>query len=132
MPRQIRIAVGGISLTAELEDSVTAQRVWDALPFRSAVNRWGEEIYFSVPVDVDLEAGARQDVRVGELGFWPPGGAFCVFFGPTPVSIGEQPRAYSAVNVFGRVIGDATVLTAVRDGAIVNVCRGEASSGPER
>jgi len=123
MTKMIRISVAEVNITAELSDSETAQRVWDALPFRAAANRWGEEIYISVPVDMGLEDGARQDVCVGDLGFWPPGAAFCVFFGPTPVSSGDAPRAYSPVNVFGRVVGDATVLTTVRDGALVEVCR---------
>ena len=68
---------------------------------------------------------ARTEVEVGELGYWPVGRAFCIFFGPTPVSTGNQPRAYSPVNILGRVLGDATRLRSVRAGTSVSVTRGQ-------
>ena len=103
-------------MLAQLDESVTASTVWAALPLESVANRWGDEVYFSVPVRLPEESGARQDMLVGELGYWPVGAAFCVFFGPTPVSDGPAPRAYSNVNPFGYVLGDSSVLRDVRDG----------------
>jgi len=119
------ISVEHISLLAELNESLTAQKIWDALPIEGRANTWGDEIYFEIPVVLEQEPDARADVEVGELGYWPVGQAFCIFFGPTPVSSGNQPRAASPVNVFGRIVGDATVLRSVQDGARVRITRAE-------
>ncbi len=96
----------------------TAKAILNALPFESRVNRWGDEIYFTIPVDSKPE-NATTDVDVGDVAYWPPGKALCIFFGPTPVSEGEKPKPASPVNVVGKVKGDATVLRAARDGAAV-------------
>ena len=74
-----------------------------------------------IPVAVEAEEDARADVAVGELAYWPMGSAFCIFFGPTPVSTGTEPRAYSPVNVFGRIEGDTAVLRSVPDGPPIRV-----------
>jgi hypothetical protein len=118
---RIRIAAGGITITAELNDSPTAQAIWDALPITAKGNRWGEEIYFAIPVSEKLAPDARADVAVGELGYWPPGEAFCIFFGRTPASTGPAPRAASPVNPVGHVVGDATILQKVRDGETITL-----------
>jgi hypothetical protein len=121
MGQPIRITAGTVTLAAELNDSPSAAAIPAALPIRSRGNRWGDEIYFSIPVRQKLAGNARADMQVGELGYWPPGEAFCIFFGRTPASIDERPRAASAVNPIGRVLGDATALQAVPDGAEVIV-----------
>jgi uncharacterized protein len=118
---RIRIQVGELTLAAELNDSPTAQQVWDALPFEGRANTWGDEIYFGIPVDLEEAADAQAEVDVGTLAYWPPGKAFCVFFGPTPVSSGAQPCAASPVNVFGQVSGDVTTLRQIPPGATVKV-----------
>jgi hypothetical protein len=123
MIRHIEIVAGGITVEAQLNETQTAEAVWDALPIERAANTWGDEIYFSTSLTLELEAG-QEIVEVGDLGYWPPGKALCVFFGPTPASQGEEIRPASAVTVFGRVMGDATVLKAVQDGAQVVVRRG--------
>ncbi|MFC2098298.1 cyclophilin-like fold protein [Bacteroidota bacterium] len=119
--KKIIIKSGDIKLHAELNDSETAKAVWDILPLEGVANVWGDEIYFTIPLHVDQEADARQEVEVGTLAFWPAGDAFCIFFGPTPVSITNKPRAYSPVNVFGKILGDATILKQVSDGEQVMV-----------
>ena len=106
---RIRIAVGEVALEAELNDSATAAKIGAALPIRSSFNTWGDEIYFSIPVDAELEDGAQEVVEVGDLGYWPPGSAFCIFFGLTPVSEPGRIMPASAVNVIGKVAGDATL-----------------------
>jgi uncharacterized protein len=121
MNRGIQIDVGKVSVRAELDESGTASAIWAALPLESTASRWGDEVYFAIPVRLAEEPGARQDMRVGELGYWPVGAAFCVFFGPTPVSDGAGPRAYSKVNPFGQVVDDASVLGSVQDGDSVVV-----------
>ena len=118
---KITITAGDVALEAELNDSQTANRVFENLPLEGRANVWGEEIYFEIPLELPAEPDARANVAVGELGYWPTGQAFCIFFGPTPVSTGDQPRAYSPVNVFGRVNGDAKQFLAVEAGAIVRV-----------
>jgi hypothetical protein len=119
----ITISTEGISLSAELNDSPTARRIWEALPIEGRASTWGDEIYFEIPVVVKQEPDARAEVEVGELGYWPVGHAFCIFFGPTPASADERPRAYSPVNILGHVVGDATRLRAVRSGAAVRLAR---------
>ena len=119
----IVISSGELTLQAELNESPTAQEIWKKLPLEGRANAWGDEIYFEVPVVMDQEPDARAEVEVGELGYWPVGRAFCIFFGPTPVSTDERPRAYSPVNVIGRVQGDARLFKLVRDGDLVRIDR---------
>lgn len=121
MIRPILIVAGDVELRAELNDSDAAQAIYDSLPIVASGNRWGEEIYFEIPVDQPLTENATAEVAVGDLGYWPPGKAFCIFFGRTPVSTSNQPRAASSVNPVGRVLGDATALSAVPDGATVRI-----------
>jgi hypothetical protein len=90
--------------------------IWEALPIEGKANLWGEEIYFSIPVKTSQEKGARDVVSSGELGYWPPGHAFCIFFGPTPASRGDEIRAASAVNIIGKVLSDAKVFLKAKDG----------------
>lgn len=125
MLRRITITAGSVKREAELNESPTAQAIWNALPITGEANTWGDEIYFEIPVKAGQEPDARQDVEVGELGYWPIGHAFCIFFGPTPVSTGSKPRAYSPVNVVGRVLGDATAFRQVADGEKVTLNRAE-------
>jgi hypothetical protein len=118
---KISIQTGDISLIAELNDSETANSILKLLPITGTANVWGDEIYFSIPLHIQESAVARQEVEVGDLGYWPAGNAFCIFFGPTPVSTNQNPKAYSPVNVFGRIKGDATVLKKVANGDEVKV-----------
>jgi len=118
---KIQIEMDGITMTALLNDSVTADRIAEALPLEGKANIWGQEIYFSTPLEIELAEDAVAEVEVGTLAYWPTGNAVCIFFGPTPVSDNEMPRAYSPVNIFGEIDGDATVLTAVPDGAQVKI-----------
>ena len=106
---RIRIQVGEVALEAELNDTATAAKIGEALPVRSSFNTWGDEIYFSIPVDAELDDSAREVVEIGDLGYWPPGNAFCIFFGLTPVSEPGRIMPASAVNVVGKVSGDATL-----------------------
>ena len=104
---KIRIKIGSLSMDAELNDTATAKKVADALPITASFSTWGDEIYFSIPVDAPLEDSAKEVVEMGDLGYWPTGKAFCIFFGPTPVSRPGQIVPASAVNIIGEVSGDA-------------------------
>ena len=119
MGKKIRILVSDLKVEAELNESKTAQLIWEALPIEAKANLWGEEIYFTIPVETRLETGSREVVSTGELGYWPTGHAFCIFFGPTPASRGDEIRAASAVNVIGKVLGDPKVFLKVKDGVKV-------------
>jgi len=123
--RKIRIMAGEVSATAALFENATADAIWDALPIEAQVNTWGEEIYFGIPVHLDIAEDARETVDMGHLGYWPSGHAFCIFFGKTPVSRGDEIRPASAVNVFGQVEGDATVFTDITDGNSIRVEKAE-------
>ena len=113
MPHPIRICVGDVELDAELNDSETAAKILDVLPLDCAYNTWGDEIYFSIPVQAGPE-DPQETVALNDLGFWPPGTAFCIFYGATPASQGDEIRPASPVNPIGRVLGDATVLKSVQ------------------
>ena len=122
MERQIRIKAGSVIVVAELYNTKTAEAIWQVLPLSSNVNTWGEEIYFSIPVKIGLESG-QEIVDFGDLGYWPPGSAFCIFFGQTPMSNKDEIRAASAVDIFGKVVNDAKVLKDVKDGEEIVVER---------
>ncbi len=122
MARSIRITAGQVVATAELNDSKTAAAIWEALPIEAKADTWGDEIYFGIPVRAEADA-AKEVVALGDLAFWPPGHAFCIFFGPTPASRGDEIRPASPVNVVGRVHGDATVFKKVRAGTRVTLER---------
>ena len=123
MPRQIIITSGSVRAAATLNDGPTAQLIWEALPIKGRANTWGDEIYFDVPVFLESSGDAREAVAVGELGYWPNGNAFCIFFGPTPMSRGEEVRPASAVTVFGNIIGDSAVLRRAGTGAEIVIER---------
>jgi hypothetical protein len=117
MPR-IKITAGDVVAFAELNETATAQAIWNALPIEAQANTWGDEIYFSIPVYMG-EENAQEIVEKGDLGYWPVGNAFCIFFGRTPVSRGDEIRPASPVNVFGHLEGDPTIFKRVHSGEIV-------------
>ena len=122
MEKVIKIKIDSFELEAILNNSRTAEAIWEVLPIVARANTWGDGIYFSIPVHLELEDG-QELVEKGDLGYWPTGNAFCIFFGPTPLSRGTEIRPASAVTIFGKVVGDATGLKSVRTGAEVNVER---------
>jgi len=119
---RIKITARDQVFYASLLDTPTAQAITNALPFQSTANTWGDEIYFQVPAQSDLEPGAKARVDVGDLAYWPSMPAFCIFFGPTPVSNDGTPVAASKVNVFGKLEKVALdLLRSVKDGEGVTV-----------
>lgn len=120
MVKLIRIQAGTVEMSAELNDSKMSQSIWEALPITGNANRWGDEIYFSIPLKLGTEDG-KEVVAIGDLAYWAPGNAFCIFFGPTPASHGEEVRPASEVSVFGKIIGDATQFKQVRSGNPINI-----------
>ena len=126
--RTIRITAGDVSATAALDGSKTADAVWKALPIEAKASTWGDEIYFDIGLGIKAES-PREVVGMGDLGYWPPGSAFCIFFGRTPASTGDEIRPASAVNVFGRVDGDSTVFKKVRAGTRVKLERADTKEG---
>ncbi len=121
-PRRIVIETAGVTVTAELNGTATADALWQALPLSARVQTWGDEIYFSIPVSAD-EEDAQETVELGAVGYWPPGNALCLFFGRTPASRGDEIRPASAVNVLGMIEGDPTTLKAAPSGAPISVRR---------
>ncbi|MCX5861509.1 MAG: cyclophilin-like fold protein [Deltaproteobacteria bacterium] len=103
---KIKISIGKMSMAAELNDTLTARKVFAALPLTAFFNTWGEEIYFTIPVESTLDDSAKSVVEIGDLGYWPTGAAFCIFFGLTPMSSPGEIVPASAVNIIGKVLGD--------------------------
>ena len=119
---KLTIQVESGTLEAELFDTPSGQAIYNALPIDGSAQLWGDEIYFSIPVESPLEDNARDLVEVGDLGYWPLGKAFCIFFGPTPMSDeGGPPRAASSVNLVGKVSGDLNSFRSVGDGTKVEL-----------
>ena len=122
MKRKIKITVGKLELEAWLNETKTAAKVFEALPITSTVNTWGDEIYFTIPVDAKSE-DAKELVNLGDIGYWPPGKAMCIFFGKTPISRGDEIRPASPVNIMGKVEGDYKLLRKVKEGEEIIIRR---------
>jgi len=122
--KKITITVEDIKIRAELNDSETAQKIWKALPIKGNTNTWGDEIYFSIAVEAPLE-NAKEVVSEGDLGYWPPGSAFCIFFGLTPASQGNEIRPASPVNIFGKIIENPKIFKKFRSGAKIIIKKSE-------
>lgn len=120
---KIRIEAGQVIVDATLNDTETARELFDALPLEASAMTWGDEIYFEIPVSRTLDRSARELVEMGDLGYWPTGRAFCIFFGPTPMSGPGEIRPASAVNILGRVEGDPLVFKKVPAGTIIKLSR---------
>jgi uncharacterized protein len=110
---KIMIEIGKLTVPAQLNGSSTAKKIYEALPISGNFSTWGDEIYFTIPVDAGLDESARKEVLLGDLGYWPTGKAFCIFFGPTPISRSGKIIPASAVNIVGKVLGDPTALRTV-------------------
>lgn len=129
----LEITIGDIALEVELLENETAAALLEALPFSSRASTWGEEVYFSVPVKVELEeAFAKEVVQVGDVAYWPEGPALCLFFGPTPISSPGEIRPASPVTMVGRMLGDPLVLRRVKGGEEVRVKEGRKTSPSQR
>jgi len=115
MGKKIFIEVSGKTLTAELNETRTAELFSDTLPSRIIMQRWGDEYYGDIGLSVEPSEDARAEMEIGELAIWPDGRALCIFFGPTPSSVDEKPRAISPVNPVGRVLGDVSFLKGLAD-----------------
>lgn len=122
--RKVTMTIGDQTLEAELFDTPTADAIYEAAPFESSANTWGDEVYFSTPVKADLESDAREVMELGDMAYWPPANAIAIGYGRTPASQGDEIRLASACNVWGRALGDPKALKAVRGGASVKVEKG--------
>ncbi len=124
MANRVKITAGETVVHATLNDTETARKICEALPLEARGQTWGDEIYFGIPVDCGGE-NPQPTVDAGDLAYWEPGSAFCVFFGPTPMSVGNEIVPADPVTIFGKIDGDATVLRAFRGGAKVRVEKAE-------
>jgi hypothetical protein len=123
LPNKIRITVGSVQLDAELKPTKTAQEVYAALPVESPVNTWGEEFYCKLAGVKDHRETATNHVKVGDVAFWGAGQVLAIFFGRTPMSMGQDPVPADRVNVIGHILGDASVLRRVMDVPTIRIER---------
>lgn len=115
---KIKITSGNIHAVAELKNTDTAKAVYNALPIEGSANKWGNEIYFPIPVNLEAEPEAKEVVDDGDVAYWPEGSCFCIFWGKTPASKGNEIRAASKVNVFGK-LKDAKIFSNVKNGDLI-------------
>lgn len=122
MNKDIKIISKNFEFLVELNDSNTSQEIIKKLPIVSRANRWGDEIYFQIPVYSELENGI-EILDTGSVAYWPPGNAFCIFFGKTPASTGDKPQAASPVTVIGKIIDNKSLsdLKKISDGDIIEL-----------
>lgn len=123
--RKLKMTIGSVIIHAELFDTPTADAIYEAAPFTSLAMTWGDEVYFTTPVNQPREPDARALVEVGELAFWNDGDAIAICYGPTPISQGDEIRLASPSNFWGRALDDVAQLSAVADGAPVTVERAD-------
>lgn len=121
MPQKIRIIVGPVVVPAELADTDCARAIASTLPIEAVPNEWGDEFYFTIPVKLPLDATATGKVRVGDIGYWPPGSALAIFFGRTPMSTGPDPVPASEVNLVGRITSDASMLKKAKGASSIRI-----------
>ena len=121
MAQKIKIFCNDIETETELENTPTAKAIYKMLPIDGAANRWGDEVYFVIPLRLELEKDATEVVEKGDIAYWPEGCCFCIFFGKTPDSTETDIRAASKVNIFGKIRGDSTVFSNVKNGDLVIV-----------
>ena len=124
MPTRIKITIGEVTVKADLSETTCAQAITNILPIEVRPNTWGDEFYFTIPVSMPLDKTATTKVAVGDIGFWPPGNALAIFFGPTPMSTGPEPVPASEVNLVGKIIGDATILRKAKGASKIKIDRG--------
>ncbi len=110
---RIKITLGDLILEADFYDNSTAKAIFETLPLEKPYNTWGDEIYFVIPLECEVENG-REIVELGDIAYWPPGNAFCLFYGKTPASTDDRPRAASEVTLIGKIDGDATQLKSAK------------------
>lgn len=122
MPKKIKIQISSLEVLAELNDSETAEKIWKNLPIERKGEFWGDEIYFDTGLSMDSE-DPKELVNEGDIGYWPPGNAFCIFYGPTPASRPGEIRPYSPVNIIGKITGDAKIFKTVTDLSKIRVER---------
>ena len=121
--KKIKITIKDIVLYGELYDTETARAIARMLPFDGSPEEWGDEFYFEIPVEMPLDKSATTKVKVGDIGYWPPGNALAIFFGPTPISKGFDPVPASDVNLVGKIVGDATLLSRAKGARTINIER---------
>ena len=121
MARSLKIRGEEVEITVEVVAGPTAEALWEILPLESRASLWGEEIYFPIPLSVEGEPDAREEVEVGTVAYWPPGDALCLFFGPTPASTDDNPRAASPVTVVGEVVNGIEDCRRVSSGELLRV-----------
>ena len=115
--KTINILAGKLDIKVQLNETKTAKELFGILPISSNVNRWGDEIYFSIPLKANIENGV-EEVDIGTVAFWPPGSALCIFFGKTPASQSDKPQAASPVTIIGNIVNMEIIkeLKEIRDG----------------
>ena len=122
--RKISFTSGSITIDGILNETETAKKIWSSLQLDSSVNTQGDEIYFSVQVDNELE-NSQEIVDLGDIGFWPPGNAICLFFGPTPISSEGEISPASSVNIVGKIIGNLEELKLIKSASKISVVKSD-------
>jgi len=121
MPTNIKITVKDVTVEVQLNDTACAKAIAQRLPLEASPHEWGDEFYFEIPVKSELDETATSSVKAGDIGYWPPGRAVAIFFGPTPLSKGTDPIPASEVNVVGKITSDVSVLKKAKRASMIKL-----------
>lgn len=115
--KKINIFINNQKFEAELNDTKTAEKIYQVLPIETEGNFWGNEIYFEIPLEMENE-NPTEDLKVGDLGYWPEGNSFCIFYGRTPASTNDKPKPASLVTIIGKIKGNLEELKNLKEAKV--------------
>jgi hypothetical protein len=119
--KKIKIISGSVEILAEVLNTPTADIIFNCLPIKSSANTWGDEIYFSAPVQVEHEPEAKDIIEPGEIAFWVEGSCIAIGFGPTPISQGNEIRLAAKTNIWAITKDNVKKLSSVNAGDTIRV-----------
>ncbi len=114
----INLKFSNYTLNIKLRSTNTANAIKNILPFKSIVKTWGDEIYFEIPIEknIDLESDAKDVIDLGEVAYWIDGKCIAIGYGKTPISQNNEIRLAAKTNIWGDAVINIKELSKIKDG----------------